>query len=690
MEVLTAVAVDVSGSMLSCVPDPRGREGGEWARSIFSVLDNLVKHDVSSRNKVFALGFGASKAPYSFDLLNTIQEYPKKCQAQSQPKRQAQYSKRSHTQTIECILSILERPDRAPRVRKWASVDNLRKHINEADAEQFLEQLENDSEFLERFVEILPESCRRVESHFNEVGFFAVGLFGMQDVATKGRIIEVVEKGKQLLKERVITELESGEMDVTFEEIGPQSIADVHAAQAILHGSVGQEELTNERIDELMKIVEPAIYGGTPMTECLNAAVELFATPEYREHKKLLFILSDGEPDDKSYLPKHRLDALHVQTIGCFITSGSAIDPKHLYSKEDDNWCNGAKYMFQISSTITSQNIPRTIFVKRGWKIDIEDNETRLFVQVNHPDILDDVCDLARDVVCSQDALSDALSSVDLDLYINKANQSFVHADRIGGTSYTNAIATVLHLAMKRIIEREGEVPDFFQIRDEVTQVHDKHRTDTVSALREVCSNPKYRLQFKEVDTRGALEAIIEKRPVIAQFLLSDMEINSVSEFFQRDPRGILSKADLMYTYGRRDQLHAAVLTSFDSQSLRLMTSKGDNWGDGGFFRITNAGVLDLKFFDVNTAYLTPSEKAASELHGPEVARKLIARLKGLQVAQYVCPKCHRSSSLSDFTGHALETKCPKCRSKFRFEKSGEDLALNLYLLSLSTPKRRE
>jgi hypothetical protein len=51
-------------------------------------------------------------------------------------------------------------------------------------------------------------------------------------------------------------------------------------------------------------------------------------------------------------------------------------------------WEPGAKFLFSLSSEVPTQHLPRAILVKRGWTIDIANNETKLFIQVNHPDNL--------------------------------------------------------------------------------------------------------------------------------------------------------------------------------------------------------------------------------------------------------------------------------------------------------------
>ena len=502
------------------------------------------------------------------------------------------------------------------------------------------------------------------------------------ETATEESLRKTVDRGKQLLSK--------SKPKKSFVSISEDAVVDVHKAQEILHGCERKEDLTKERIDELMDIVRPHIYYSTPLMTTLRSARDLFAMSKVSGHRKLLFILSDGEPTDCNDPPLQELSDLGVTTVCCFIAADRIDDPRHLYSTEQMPWDKAAKRMFAMSSSIETQTIPRTIFVKRGWKIDIENNITRLFVQVNHPDIIEEACDLARDIVCSQDALSDLLSSVTLDLYINQANEGFEPQQQRGGTCYANASAAVLHLAMQRIVRRDGGYPNFVQLRDEMIGKYGEDGANTLRVLQEVC--PSYRLHCKEVNVTDALKAITAKRPVLARFRLTGAEWKKFSDFYKKSPRGILSISELQIQRPTGASLgHAVVLTSFDSQGLRLMNSWGDTWADGGFFRIRDACVLDLEFVDVywTISDLRNTEKVAYQQRGAEIAQQMFSRLKGLQTAQYECPLCHQKSELREYSGHMLATTCPKCQGQFKIENPGDDLALNLYLLSLSGPDRR-
>ena len=673
------VLLDVSASMKANMGDKRYRGGGKWAMSIFDVVSRLIKHDVSGSNHIFALGFGAAKWPYVFDILTTIENMS----ALSVP---SDIESLTFTETLTAILDFLEN-NGAPRVRIWAEMDVLRKSMKETDAKTFLSMLRRDDLFAERFVNsYLPESCRHAEVGTKRLGKeLAYRFWGFirgtswRESATADGVENVVEQGIALLPRKEVV------------KICPGAVMSVHKAQELLHGSVGQMDLTYTRVEALMDLVEPYIYGNTPLGKALKAALEFFEKDKFKNFNKLLFILSDGQPTDTNIPPVQRLSALGVKTICCLISSLSGVEPKSLYSFARLSWSKSAKFMFNMSSPIVSQLIPRTIFLKRGWNIDIENNETRLFVQVNHPDNIADVCELARDVVCCQDALSDLLSSIALDLYINKANQGFHPKNQKGGTCYANASAAVLHLSMVRIVGREGGVPDFFALRDEMILKYGIHGADTYKVLKEIC--PKYRLHCKNVNVIGAMQAIVSKRPVLARFRLTDDEWDIFASFYHTTPRGTLTKSVLSIDTGVSNRSgHAVVLTSFDSQGLRLMNSWGSKWADGGFFRVADADVLDLEFFDVSweTSDLTQSEIDAYERYGSEIAKQLVSKLKGLQKAIYECPMCYMKSPLTEFKGHALATICPKCKTKFTIQDKGDNLALNMYLLSLAVPRKAE
>ncbi len=75
MATLIGVLVDVSGSMSQSIGDRPAEQEGSWARSIFRVVDGLIKHDVSSRNKVFAIAYGAASKPRSLLLILLLKIY---------------------------------------------------------------------------------------------------------------------------------------------------------------------------------------------------------------------------------------------------------------------------------------------------------------------------------------------------------------------------------------------------------------------------------------------------------------------------------------------------------------------------------------------------------------------------------------------------------------------------------------
>ena len=702
---LTGILLDVCGSMRRNISEGPDEEGGPWARSIFEVIDNLIKYDISSDNHVFAIGFGASRGEKVFDIIGTLEQIPNQDNAAELP---------ATTEHIYEIFNILEGAG-ARTIRKWAEVEVVKKALTDDFAAVFLKKFKSDQSFLKEFVEkILPPACR----DWPEPGlgvqigaacaaaaicppaaiptFLALkygpkmGKDAYSSAVTQYRratvkeVKEVVEKAKAHLLKKV---------DVN-------SIFNVKHASDVVHGCVGEEKLTKKKSLELLERIEPYIYGRTPFLRAIGEAMTLFQDSRFSSHKKLLFILSDGDPTDENI--SSRIDRViskfteaGVTIVSCFITDSTHIDPKRLFSKEEPDWDQFAKFMFSLSSKLSTQSLPRTMFVKRDWTIDFTNNEIHLFLQVNHPDHLREGCEVARNVVCCQDALSDMLASVNLDVYINQEVKDYkAKRKQKGETCYAEAAATVLHLSMTRIRGREGGCPDFYTLRDEIVKEFDPENypdgVPTIRVLQKMC--PKYRLRCKQVNHKEAMQAVSSNRPVVATFRLTEKEWDRFDEFYddESNKKGILTKREIDITARppkTPDFGHAVVLTSFNSECLRLLNSWGEDWADMGFFRVQKADVLGLKFIDV---YWTEDDLKEEEIiyfkkHGSTVARQLMEKLPSLKRAEYKCPKCSKRSPVMEFTGTLSRAKCPKCGKEISTENAqeGNILALNIYLTSL-------
>ena len=531
MASFTGILLDVSGSMRRSIGEGTDEKGGPWARSIFEVIDNLIKYDISSDNHVFAIGFGAGCGEEIFDIIGTLEQIPNQDDVQVPVT----------ADHINEIFDILEGAG-TRTIRKWAEVEVVKKALTDNLAVVFLNKFKSDQSFLKEFVEkILPPACRDWQE--SELGPFLGGPLAVAGVIFRHEVKSpVLEVGQDVFSSVVTTFKTATVADVKevvekakaylLKKVDVDSIFNVQKASDVVHGCVGEKKLTKERSQELLHSVEPYIYGYTPLYQSIEKAIELFETnaTKFRNHKKLLFILSDGYPSDEDVSDPERKDralskltTAGVTVVSCFITDTTQIDPRRLFSSMGPDWDRGAKFLFSLSSKVSTQSLPRTLFVKRGWTIDITNNETNLFLQVNHPEHLREGCEVARNVVCCQDALSDMLASVDLDLYINQNVRGYkAKGEQEGGTCYANASATVLHLSMKRILGREGGYPDFYKLREEFINRFGSDGANTLLVLQKMC--PKYRLHCQKVDPMGAMKAITSSRPVVARFRLTDHE----------------------------------------------------------------------------------------------------------------------------------------------------------------------
>ena len=389
---LTGIILDVSGCMRENIGSgiDEFEQGGPWVESIFKVIDDIIEHDLTSENHVFAIGVGANCTERQiFDVIGTVQQIGNM--------KMPDYQKNDMPATkdhINEILDILER-NGARNIRKWVhDVNLIQDTISDHMAALILAKLETDEQFLSKFVyEFLPSACRDtvptvsydssqgfnplqfglflLEKPLNVVENVAVGAVSTFRPATKEEMEEIVGKAKCYF----------------LKDVGTHSIFSVENASRIIYRCV-------ERKQELLENVEPLIYGCTPLYESLEKATKLFER-DMTSKRKLLFVLSGGQPTDGSNEDSDKISKITsklrgagVKVVSCFITSSTDIHPKRLYDEISPGWEPGAKFLFSLSSEVPTQHLPRAILFKRGWTIDIANNETKLFIQINHPDNL--------------------------------------------------------------------------------------------------------------------------------------------------------------------------------------------------------------------------------------------------------------------------------------------------------------
>ena len=142
----------------------------------------------------------------------------------------------------------------------------------------------------------------------------------------------------------------------------------------------------------------------------------------------------------------------------------------------------------------------------------------------------------------------------------------------------------------------------------------------------------------------------------------------------------------MFYVYIESSQIvggHAVVLIRCHPNCLVFMNTWGQEFADGGFFRVQDEKVLhNMQFFDIywEEDDLTTSEKEAFDKKGVDEWKAFLEKFKSIQEIPYACPHCKEESRVDEFTGHHLEARCPKCQQTFK--PDGNGLMECLYLHS--------
>ena len=131
------------------------------------------------------------------------------------------------------------------------------------------------------------------------------------------------------------------------------------------------------------------MFGSTPIDEALERSTHRFLDAANKSKQKVLLIISDGEYESSN--PLYLADMLKstgVTIVCCYISNKNIVS--ELISKFSSRWPEGAKTLFQMAST--TEDNPDIAAQLEQNDIAIPD-KAKLFIQVNHSDILGKLVD---------------------------------------------------------------------------------------------------------------------------------------------------------------------------------------------------------------------------------------------------------------------------------------------------------
>ncbi|KAM5349132.1 hypothetical protein ACJ41O_008955 [Fusarium nematophilum] len=376
-----------------------------------------------------------------------------------------------------------------------------------------------------------------------------------------------------------------------------------------------------------------------------------------------------------------------VTIAAVFLTSDENAPRRRLFDKACPSWHRGQKVLFDMASRISCATHPVPVLASVGWRVP-SSGECALYATVCSISALDEFCSLlsfAR--FGSADTLLNVIGRLDLDAYIddehvrtcrNPSDQS----DR--ETCYAHAVAAVAHMALLRIVGREGGCLSISEIRARILHEDNFPETDDGWSVMDVLPvvTEWYRpLGFREVDEDGARQAVLHRRPVLARFQLPKEGWDMFSQHFESPETcsTVLTYAEMVpYRDNPPSEAgHAVVLTGCDPVSLTFLNSWGRSWGNTGSFSIENSSVLEannkgirLTFYDVYWLErdLTDEEREAYRNKVDEKLHSHSAEYPGIFELETRCPLCFAIAPIAEFSGSIRQAICPRCRQSFHPE----------------------
>ncbi|KAH7240304.1 uncharacterized protein BKA55DRAFT_542890 [Fusarium redolens] len=237
------------------------------------------------------------------------------------------------------------------------------------------------------------------------------------------------------------------------------------------HEDRDRRNVLEDNNDNLFDAMRQYMYGLTPMCHTLKKALDAFRSKPEAEHR-MLVLISDGnstDGDPSTAAGDLRSDGISIATVK--LTDNRSGTQQALHYKTNPLWDKGTRNLFKISTPIPGSTHPVPVLASVSWAVPSA-GEIALFCTVYTVAALEEFCSMLLSArFGSADALLDIVSRMRFDDYINNEHLTIRHKPTNQGKRgicYAHAVASVMHMALLRIISRAGGIPSFNEIRDKI------------------------------------------------------------------------------------------------------------------------------------------------------------------------------------------------------------------------------
>eukprot|EP01084_Bolivina_argentea_P011918 22315_1 len=198
--------------------------------------------------------------------------------------------------------------------------------------------------------------------------------------------------------------------------------------------------------------------------------------------------------------------------------------------------------------------------------------------------------------------------------------------EQSGGHCYANAVVEAVQSCEGRIIGRRPT--DYERLLNNLIAQFGVNGAIVDRVLDYVCH--LFKLRYSKVQQIGAENAVRRGRVVVGSFWLCGGGWNKFSEFFKKNPAGILSKNDIdIGNTNNKTTGHsvAIIAESKDKLIWKIKNSWGNKFADQGYFRVKK-NALDFVYHDVYfvEADLSEHEKKCYQKHQKVLAYRQTKR----------------------------------------------------------------